>query len=104
MIRDLLPEIPESAFDARAERVFEIFEILMASAGLAMFGNAVLAIVLEFGTRPAERHAGSLLATSILALIPLQSLHGRDIGRGRAISLVILAAAMFVAVRYFIYR
>ena len=104
MIRDLLPQTPESTFDARAERVFEIVEILMASVGLAMFGNAVLAIVLEFGTRPAERHAGTLLATSILALVPLQSLHGRDISRGRVISLVILAAAMSAALRYFTSR
>lgn len=85
-----------AGFDAAAE-------ILFASMGLALAGNAALALLLGFGSRSLEGDAGNLLVASLLALMPLQSLHDRGISRAQAYVLVLLSAAMAVVVRLFIY-
>jgi hypothetical protein len=89
--------------DVRAERIDAIAEIVFGSVGLALFLNAVLALVLAPGSRAAEGHANNLLVASVLALMPLQSLNGRGVSRAQANSLILLSVAMAVAVRFFIY-
>jgi len=103
MASDLFTDSVQSTLDAREDRVEAAAEILFGSLGLALLLNAALAFVLAADSRTVDGHATNILVASLLALGPLQSLHGRGISRAQAIALMLLSTGMAVAVRFFIY-